>query len=70
MSEVPTILVNGEHRPWHVGLQVAQLLENLGTPPNSVATALNGHFLPRAQREHTLLKPGDSLHVFKAIEGG
>lgn len=70
MPEPTTIQVNGEHRPWQPGLQVAQVLDSLNTPANSVATALNGSFVPRAEREHTPLKPGDALMVFQAIVGG
>lgn len=70
MPEQPTIEVNGERHPWQPGLQMAQLLEGLGTPPGSVATALNGHFVPRERRAHTLLQPGDVLTVFQPIVGG
>ena len=42
----------------------------MATPANSVATALNGHFVPRSLRDQTPLKPGDALTVFKAIVGG
>jgi sulfur carrier protein len=70
MSEATTVQVNGEHWPWQPGLQVAQIIESLEKPANSVATALNGHFVPRSQREHTPLKPGDVLTVFQAIVGG
>jgi sulfur carrier protein len=70
MPEQTTIEVNGEHRPWQPGLQVAQLLDGLGTPPDRVATALNGHFVPRELRAQTPLKPGDVLTVFQAIVGG
>jgi sulfur carrier protein len=65
-----SIDVNGEPWPWQPGLQVAQVLANMDTPGNSVATAINGRFVPRALREQTPLKPGDTLTVFKAIVGG
>ena len=70
MVDFPTVQVNGEHLPWQPGLQVEQVLKALDKPANSVATALNGSFVPRALREHTLLQPGDSLTVFQAIVGG
>jgi sulfur carrier protein len=70
MPELNTVQVNGEHWPWQPGLQVAQIIERLHKPANSVATALNGHFVPRPLREHTPLKPGDALTVFQAIVGG
>ena len=67
---IDTIDINGEPWPWQAGLQVAQVLEKMNTPANSVATALNGHFVPRGLRKQTALKPGDGLTVFKAIVGG
>ncbi|QCB44622.1 sulfur carrier protein ThiS [Hydrogenophaga sp. PAMC20947] len=70
MSESFNVLVNGEQWPWQAGLQVAQVLESLGMPAKSVATALNGNFVPLTLREQTPLKPGDALTVFKAIVGG
>ena len=70
MSESATVLVNGEPWSWQPGLQVAQVLDAMDTPANSVATALNGHFVPRPLREQTPLNPGDALTIFKAIVGG
>lgn len=70
MPEATTVQVNGQFHPWQPGLQVAQLLERLGTQPNSVATALNGQFVPRERRVQTFLSPGDVLTVFQAIVGG
>jgi sulfur carrier protein len=64
------VLVNGEPVANAEGLSVAELLERLGEPADGVATALNGHFLPREQRGTTPLLAGDRLTVFKAIVGG
>ena len=70
IDTIESIDVNGEPWSWQPGLQVAQVLEKMDTPANSVATALNGHFVPRGLRKQTALKPGDGLTVFKAIVGG
>jgi sulfur carrier protein len=70
MPETTTVLVNGEPWPWQPDLQVAQVLETMQAPANSVATALNGHFVARGLRDQTPLKPGDALTVFQAIVGG
>lgn len=70
MHEEPVVQVNGERLPWQPGEHVASVLDRLQTPAHSVATALNGHFIPRTLRETTPLQPGDVLTVFKAIVGG
>lgn len=64
------IAVNGEPVPGAEGLTLAELLVRLGEPADQVATALNGAFVPREQRERTTLGAGDHITVFKAIVGG
>ena len=53
---------------------VAALLNSLRgdlSPAEShVATAVNGDFVPRSQREHHVLLDGDTLLCFGAITGG
>lgn len=63
-------LVNGQAQACAPGLNLADLLEQRGDAPEAVATALNGQFVPRRQREATQLQPGDSLTIFEAITGG
>jgi sulfur carrier protein len=73
MSEAaapPAVLVNGAPLPWRDGLSVAAVLADRGDPREAVTTALNGRFVPRDAREHTLLAPGDALTLFHAIVGG
>ena len=67
MSE---FMLNQQARPWREGLSVAALLQEQGRAAESVATALNGVFLPRARREATLLQPGDELTLIQPITGG
>jgi sulfur carrier protein len=67
---VSNVSVNGQPQPWLPGLDVATLLQRQGQAADAVATALNGHFVPRDARPHTLLQPGDQLTVFQAIVGG
>ena len=38
--------------------------------PQSVATAVNGEFVPRAQRAHHPLHDGDTVLCFAPITGG
>jgi len=52
------------------GTTLAALLERLQRPPESVATALNGFFVPREARPGTVLGHGDQVLLFKPIVGG
>ena len=49
---------------------LAQWLENQGQPPQAIATALNGQFVPRALRAEQMLAEGDTILTFQPIEGG
>ncbi|HEV6964986.1 sulfur carrier protein ThiS [Roseateles sp.] len=62
--------VNHQPQPWREGLSIAAVLAEQGRPPESVATALNGAFVPRARREATLVQPGDELTLIQPITGG
>jgi sulfur carrier protein len=70
MSTDISILVNGNPIQHAEGLTLAELLTKLREPEDQVATALNGQFIARPQREHTPLQPGDQVTVFKAVVGG
>ena len=52
------------------GLTLAALLESQEVNAEQVATAVNGAFVARMQREATVLKPGDTVLTFQAIVGG
>ena len=52
------------------GLTLAALLSAQGVNAEQVATAVNGTFVPRPQRETTHLRPGDTVLTFQAIVGG
>lgn len=56
--------------PCPQGLTLAALLESQRVDAAQVATAVNGDFVPRALRETTPLKPGDTVLTFQAIVGG
>ena len=49
---------------------MAALLAEQGRPADTVATAINGVFVPRARREATLIQPGDALTLIQPITGG
>ncbi len=52
------------------GLTLAALLASQQVDASEVATAVNGAFIPRGQREETVLNPGDTVLTFQAIVGG
>ncbi|MDG5974730.1 thiamine biosynthesis protein ThiS [Hydrogenophaga taeniospiralis CCUG 15921] len=56
--------------PCPPGLTLAALLSAQHVIAEKVATAVNGKFIPRTQRETTLLNPGDTVLTFQAIVGG
>lgn len=41
-----------------------------GAAPESLATAVNGQFVPRTARTDTVLRPGDHILTFQPITGG
>lgn len=67
---MPEFTVNHEPQRWREGLTVADLLVEQGRAPESIATALNGAFVPRARRESTPIQPGDELTLIQPITGG
>ena len=62
------IFVNGEARP-HVN-DLASLVEQLGLTQASIATAVNGCFVPAAQRKHAVLAEGDRIEIVAPMQGG
>lgn len=67
---MPEFTLNHQPQSWREGLSVAALLAEQGRAPDSVATALNGAFIPRSQREATPIQPGDELTLIQPITGG
>ena len=64
------IRLNDERRQLDEGTTLAALVESLGQPPGALATAVNGHFVPRTQRADCRLCDGDVVMTFQAITGG
>ena len=62
--------VNGEHRTLRHDTTLAELLAQLGHASESVAVAVNGDFVPRADRAQRVLQGGDQVACFKPIVGG
>jgi sulfur carrier protein len=71
MTELtPAITVNGQVQALRAGCTLADLIDALGHGPASVATALNGQFVARSQRDARVLCDGDQVSCFQAIVGG
>ncbi len=62
--------LNKERRQLADGTTLAALIEALGQTPPALATAVNGNFVPRTQREACCLRDGDVVMTFQAITGG
>ena len=66
-----TIRVNGESEPLGVATLAALLAEKaLDTGQRGIAVALNGAVVPRSAWGETSLKPGDSVEIVRARQGG
>ncbi|MDB5472994.1 MAG: thiS [Devosia sp.] len=63
------ILLNGTERRL-AETRLDQALEALGYKGAIVATAVNGRFVPAAQRAATSLADGDHLEVLAPLQGG
>jgi sulfur carrier protein len=64
------ITLNGEPRAVEEATTLAELVAALGQPPTSLATAVNGEFVPRAERGNVHLRDGDAVFTFQPITGG
>ena len=65
-----TLRFDEQSLPCPEDLTLTTLLTTQGVNAEQVATAVNGTFIPRAQRTTTVLQPGDTVLTFQAIVGG
>ena len=65
-----SITVNGEARSVEDDATLADLVAALGQPPQALATAVNGEFVPRNARASVPLREGDAVFTFQPITGG
>lgn len=70
MTDTIHVQVGDRQHLLPAGCSLAALVEQLGHAPDSVATAVNGAFVARAQRAHHALADGDQVQCFKPITGG
>jgi sulfur carrier protein len=67
----PVIRINGESEPLGADTLEALLSEKVvDSGQRGIAVALNGAVVPRAAWRETLLKPGDSIEIVRAKQGG
>jgi sulfur carrier protein len=66
-----TIRVNGESEPLAAATVEALLAEKaVDTGQRGIAVALNGAVVPRSAWGDTPIKPGDSVEIVRARQGG
>lgn len=70
MTDTIHVQVGDQQHVLPAGCSLAALVQLLGHAPDSVATAVNGTFIARAQRDHHALADGDQVQCFKPITGG
>lgn len=63
------IVLNGDAREV-AAAKLDQVLSELGYTDSSVATAVNGTFIPKAQRCGQVLRDGDRIEVVAPMQGG
>jgi sulfur carrier protein len=65
------IRINGQNEPLGVATLAALLEEKaVDTGQRGIAVALNGAIVPRAAWPQTALRPGDSIEIVRALQGG
>jgi len=70
-SDPGTIRVNGESEPLVAVTLSALLAEKaVDAEQRGLAIALNGAVVPRTAWSETTLKPGDSVEIVRARQGG
>jgi sulfur carrier protein len=70
LSTSLSVLLDGQPRELPEGTTLAALVASLDQAPDKVTTAVNGLFVPRSEREHHVLQPGDAVLLFQPIVGG
>lgn len=68
-AKVPILLDDQPHQV-APGTTLADLVAQLGHGEDSVATAVNGHFVARGLRAQYRLQAGDTVLLFQPIVGG
>jgi sulfur carrier protein len=64
------VLLDGQPHALPEGTTLAALVASLAHANTAVTTAVNGRFVPRAERADLVLQPGDAVLLFQPIVGG
>ncbi|TAJ79439.1 sulfur carrier protein ThiS [bacterium] len=64
------VQINGEKREIAAGINVAQLLQELGIRGGRVVVELNRDIVSREAHDTTLLKEGDKIEIVHFVGGG
>jgi len=70
MDDAITVRLDGQAHAVSSATTLAMLIASLGHAPTAVTTAVNGRFVPRAQRDALVLREGDAVLLFQPIVGG
>lgn len=65
-----TITLDGRPYELPAGTPLVDLVASLGLAQSAAATAVNGVFVARGQREARMLQPGDAVLLVQPITGG
>lgn len=65
-----TLSINGETRQIAAGLNLVQLIDELGHTGRRIAIERNGEIVPKSQHGDTVLAAGDKLEIVVAVGGG
>ena len=64
------LIINGKEQTFDDGLNLAQLVEQLGMKGDRVAVELNREIISRTQWPETRLNDGDKLEIVHFVGGG
>lgn len=70
MIEAIQVQVNGERRELRAGMNVRELLDQLGLHPGRVAIEYNLEILPKAKWDETPVAAGDRFEIVQFVGGG
>jgi sulfur carrier protein len=64
------LYLNGETRHFDSGLDIAQLLEQLGLAGHRIAVEVNRQIIPKSRHAGHMLQNGDRIEIIQAMGGG
>lgn len=69
-SSLMNITINGEQRVLEDGLNLQQLISQLGLENKRLAIEVNQEMIPRSEHSGYTLKADDQVEIVQAIGGG